>query len=103
MPAVFAWAAALAELVGGLLVAFGLLTRWAALFGAATMFVAAFLRHRALSHWLAAAGIGSPSEETLKAWGNPEMATLFLLILLALALLGPGGWSLDAKLRRRRR
>lgn len=103
MPAVFAWAAALAELVGGLLVVFGLFTRWAAFFGAATMFVAAFVRHRALGHWLAAAGIGSPSEETLKAWGNPEMATLFLLILLALALLGPGAWSLDAKLRRKRR
>ena len=47
MPAVFAWAAALSEFLGGILVALGLLTRPAAFFVFATMSVAAFDRHRA--------------------------------------------------------
>lgn len=102
-PALFAWAAALAEFGGGLLIAFGLATRWAAFFAAFTMFVAAFIRHQAVAQWLAAAGLAAASEEQLKAWGNPEMATLFLLIFLALLLSGGGGWSLDAALTRRKK
>lgn len=103
MPALFGWAAALSELVGGLLVLVGLFTVWGALFGAATMFTAAFINHHALSQWLGKLGIGSATAETIKGWGSPELAIIYLLILLAVALLGPGGWSLDAKLRGKRR
>ena len=46
MPLVFAWIAALTEVVGGLFIATGLFTRVAALFAGFTMFVAAFVAHK---------------------------------------------------------
>jgi putative oxidoreductase len=98
LPVVFAWAAALAELVGGLALAAGLFTRWAAAFAAVTMFVAGFMRHRALSHLASWLGIAPASEETAKAWGNPELAVVYLAIFAAIALLGPGRLSIDAKI-----
>jgi putative oxidoreductase len=100
-PLVFAWAAALAELVGGLCVALGLFTRWAAAFAAFNMFVACFVRHRALSHFLSWLGIAPASEEAVKAWGNPELAFTYLVIMVGVALLGPGAFSVDAKLGRK--
>jgi putative oxidoreductase len=101
VPIVFAWAAALSELVGGTAMALGLFTRWAAAFAAATMFVAAFVRHRAASQLLSWIGIAPATEDQLKGWGNPELATLFLLVCVAVALLGPGRFSIDARLGRR--
>jgi putative oxidoreductase len=101
LPVVFAWAAALSEFAGGILIALGLFTRWAAVSAAATMFVAAFVRHRAAHQLLSFLGIAPASEESLKAWGNPELATVFLAIWAALALLGPGRFSIDARLGRR--
>ena len=101
MPVVFAWAAALSELVGGTAMALGLFTRWAAAFAATTMFVAAFVRHRAASQFLSWIGIAPASEESFKAWGNPELSTIFLLVCLAVALLGPGRFSIDARLGRK--
>ena len=103
LPLAFAWAAALAELVGGLLLALGLLTRIAAFFVASTMAVAAFLHHHALTQWLAAAGLATVPEETLKGWGRPELAVVYLLVALTLLATGAGGWSLDARLRGRKR
>ena len=100
-PIVFAWAAALAEFAGGLCVALGFFTRWAAAFAAFTMFVAAFRRHRALSHLLSWLGIAPASEEALKAWGSPELSLAYLTIMLGLVLLGPGRFSIDAKLGRK--
>jgi putative oxidoreductase len=100
-PVVFAWAAALAECVGGICVALGLFTRWAAAFAAFAMFVASFIRHRALSHFFSWVGIAPATEESIKAWGNPELAFTYLLIMAAIALVGPGALSVDAKMSRR--
>jgi putative oxidoreductase len=101
VPIAFAWAAALSELVGGTAMALGLFTRWAAAFAATTMSVAAFLRHRAASQLLSWLGIAAASEESFKAWGNPELSTIYLLVCLAVALLGPGRFSVDARLGRK--
>ncbi len=81
-PIFFAWCAALAELVGGLLVALGLFTRPAAAFAACTMGVALY-RHR------------------VDPFARMELALLYLSVLLAILLTGPGPLSLDAKVRRR--
>jgi putative oxidoreductase len=99
-PTVFAWAAALSEMVGGLLIAVGLLTRVAATFAGITMFVAAFLRHRLLQQGLAFFGFSPVSEEVLESWGNPERAATYLLIFIALACIGGGRFSLDRLARR---
>jgi putative oxidoreductase len=99
-PTMFAWAAALSELLGGLLIAFGLLTRVAATFAGITMFVAAFLRHRLLLQGLAFFGLRPVSGETLESWGDPERAAIYLLVFIALALFGGGRFSLDRLARR---
>jgi putative oxidoreductase len=99
-PTVFAWAATVAELVGGFLIALGLLTRVAAGFAAFTMFVAAFLRHRLAHQTLAFFGVRAVSEEVLESWGNPERAAVYLLIFLALTLMGGGRFSLDRPVRK---
>lgn len=103
LPALFAWAAALAELLGGLLVALGVGTRVAASFAAVTMFVAAFFRHHALDRLLVAVGMRQASEETVRSWGNPELALLYLLVFTTLVLTGGGRFSLDRVLPGRRR
>ena len=77
LPVVFAWAAALSELVGGALVAIGLFTRIAAALAATTMFVAAFLAH------------------ATDGFSKREPALTYLAIMLALACLGAGKWSID--------
>lgn len=101
LPALFAWAAALGEFLGGLLVALGLGTRLAAAFAGFTMLVAGFVRHRALQHLLVATGAMSVPDDTLRSWGNPELALVYLLVFSALVLAGGGRFSLD-HLRARR-
>src|SRR5262245_13710552 len=66
-PELFAWAAALSEFVGGLLVTLGLGTRVAAGFAAFTMGVAAFARHHAHEQLLVLLGMRHATAETLDA------------------------------------
>lgn len=96
-PLLFAWAAALAEFAGGILVTVGLGTRVAAAFAASTMAVAAFGRHHAHGHLLNALGVAPVSDEVSKGWGNPELALIYLLAFVAIALLGPGRFAIDAR------
>lgn len=81
-PGLFAWAAALAELAGGVLVAVGFATRPAAAMAGFTMLVAAFGRHAA------------------DPYAKKEMALLYLGIMLAFVVMGGGRFSLDAIVRR---
>ena len=95
LPAVFAWAAAASEFVGGLCVAFGIRTRVAAAFAAITMLVAAFGQHR--THWqvLHLLRVDTEPEAVRAAWGSPEKALLYAAIFIALVGLGGGRYSLD--------
>ena len=79
-PAFFAWSAALSEFVGGIFIAIGLLTRPAAFFVTFTMLVAGFLRH--------ADDPFSVKEKTF----------LFAFIAIFLLLVGPGRYSVDARI-----
>jgi putative oxidoreductase len=76
--------AILAELLCSLLVMLGLVTRLAALPLCATMFVAAFLHHSA------------------DPFDKKELALLYLVVFVFLALVGGGNFSLDHLIRRRR-
>ena len=84
VPVLFAWAAALSELLGGILLALGLGSRIAAFFIFATMSVAAFMHHRA------------------DPLSGKELALAYWAASLALMLTGPGGLSLDRLLGRER-
>jgi len=81
LPIVGAWAAALAEFLGGILVAIGLLTRPAAFFALATMCVAFFVVHG-----------GDP-------FSDRELAMLYGLPMLAFCLAGSGRLSVDRLIR----
>jgi putative oxidoreductase len=81
-PEVFAWLAALAETGAPLLIALGLLTRPAALYVALHFVVVVFVAH---------------AGDTL---AERELAVMFGMIALVLALTGPGRYSLDAAIGR---
>jgi putative oxidoreductase len=76
-PGVFAWMAALSELVGGICLALGLGTRISAVLIGGTMVVAAFVAHA-----------GDP-------FAKKEMALLYLAIMVFFALYGGGKWAVD--------
>jgi putative oxidoreductase len=99
LPGLFAWAAALAEFGGGVLVCIGLWTRASAAFAAFTMLVAAFGRPKAHLHLAGMLGLLTVTPEDRQAWGNPELAIVYMLVFAALALLGPGRLSLDGRRR----
>jgi putative oxidoreductase len=82
-PEFFAWAAALGEFGGGILIAVGLFTRPAAFLVLCTMATAFFLRHGA-----------DPYEDK-------EMAMLYGVFGLAMLIAGAGRYSLDAWLANR--
>lgn len=77
LPGVFAWAAGLSEVVGGFMLALGLLTRPSALFVGVTMTVAAFWRHGA-----------DPFE-------RKELALLYLAVAVVFVFAGSGRFGLD--------
>lgn len=82
MPVAFAWAAALSEFAGGLLIAAGLGTRIAAGFLFITMSVALFIVH------------------AKDPFSTKEMAFLYWTISSTLIFTGPGMFSLDRLVRR---
>ncbi|WP_425237170.1 DoxX family protein [Ulvibacterium sp.] len=71
--------AVLAEFVCPILIILGFKTRWAAIFPAVTMVVAAFIVH------------------AQDAIGVKEKALLFLIAFVSISLLGPGKYSIDKK------
>jgi putative oxidoreductase len=77
-PTVLAWCAALAEVVGALLIAIGLLTRPAALVLGFTMAVAGFVVHGA------------------DPFSNKELALLYLAFCVIFGFVGAGKFSVDA-------
>jgi putative oxidoreductase len=94
-PVAFAWAAALSETVGGLLVFLGFGTRIAAALCAITMLVAAVARHHAYDLLLWKLGLMTVTPETAKIWGSPELALMYFMAFVALVLAGAGRLSLD--------
>jgi putative oxidoreductase len=81
-PTLFAWLAGLAEFLGGLFLAAGLLTRPAAFFIGFTMAVAV---------------LGQHGEDP---FGKGEMALLYLCFALTFLALGGGRFSLDRLFRK---
>jgi len=85
------WFGGIIELVCGLAVAFGVLTRWAALLASGTMAVA-YLQF----HWKLDFGAGF--------WpvvNKGELALLYSLVFLFIAFRGAGAWSVDKRLSAR--
>ncbi len=79
-------AAAIIEVVGGALIAVGLLTRVAAFLCSGEMAAGYFLVHAPKSFW--------------PALNQGDAAILFSFIFLYFVFAGPGAWSLDAMLRK---
>ncbi len=82
-------AAGVIELVTGPLILLGLFTRWAAFIASGEMAFAYFIGHFPRGFW------------PIQSHGEP--AVLFCFIFLFLAASGPGSFSLDHLMRRRRR
>ena len=81
-------AAGFIELIGGALIALGLLTSIAAFIAAGEMAVAYFKQHAPNGFWPVVNG--------------GELAALYCFVFLYLAFAGPGPWSIDAMLGRGR-
>ena len=81
-PLLFAWLAALSELVGGIAVTLGIYTRFASLTCAVTMFVAAFIAH------------GDDG------FSKMELALVYLCLFLGLVFTGGGKLTVDSKWRK---
>jgi len=82
-PGLFAVLSALSESIGAALVGLGLFTRWAAAMFCINMIVALY-------------------NEAHKG-DSIELPALYFLMAMTLAILGPGGFSLDSRWPRRRR
>lgn len=82
-PEILAWYIAILELVGGVLLAIGLLTRPIALLVVGFMFVAAFVVHTNAWFWTDR---------------GMEMPLLWLVVAIVIFIKGGGNWSVDKKL-----
>lgn len=91
MPLLFAWMASLAEFLGGILIALGLMTRPVAIALTFNMAVAAFVAHGKDPLFLSS---GMPAK---------EFALLYCLPFLMFFFTGAGRFSIDALLRRTKR
>ena len=81
------------ELVGGFMIAFGVLTRLAAFISAGEMAVAYFMVHaagKAIGH------APSPAEQFFPILNKGELAVVLCWLFLFMAFYGPGRWSIDA-------
>lgn len=79
--------AGLVELVGGLMIAFGFLTSYAAFLASGQMAVAYFKAHA--------------PRGTFPLLNGGELAVVYCFLFLYIASQGGGGWSLDAMMRRK--
>src|SRR5213075_3080459 len=85
-----AWVAGMLEVIGGPLILLGVFTRPVAFILAGEMAVAYFYGHARMGHWL---------------WPVANMghsAVIYCFLFLYISAAGPGPWSLDALLARRR-
>ena len=80
-PPLIVWLAGPIELIGGTLIALGLLTRGAAFLTSGLMAVAYFMAHAPKGFWPIANG--------------GELAVVYCWLSLYLAAHGPGAWALD--------
>lgn len=83
LPVLFAWGAALSELIGGIFIAAGIFTRISALFLGFTMVIAGFVVHAA------------------DPFQVKEMSLLYLAACVLLIFTGGGKYSLDKILRKK--
>lgn len=79
--------AGLIELIGGLMIAFGILTSYAAFIASGQMAVAYFKAHA--------------PEGTLPILNRGELAVLYCFLFLYFGGQGSGRWSIDAMMRRK--
>jgi putative oxidoreductase len=86
------------ELVGGFLIAFGLLTRLAAFVSSGEMAVAYFMVHAAGK---ALARAGSPIDQFFPIINKGELAVVLCWVFLFMVFYGPGRWSIDALFRKK--
>jgi len=84
------WFGSVIELVGGLAIAAGAFTPWAAFIASGEMAVA-YIQF----HWKLAGG-----SRFIPAVNQGELALLYSAVFLFVACRGPGRWSLDSAFRR---
>lgn len=82
VPALIIYVAGSIEFFGGLLIMFGLLTRWAAFLCSGLM---------AAAYWM-----GHGTKALLPIQNQGELAVLYCFVFLFIAAQGSGIWSLDA-------
>ena len=85
------------ELLGGLMIAFGFLTRIAAFISAGEMAVAYFMVHaagKAIGH------PPTPTEQFLPILNKGELAVVLCWVFLFMFFYGSGRWSIDALIGR---
>jgi len=80
------------QLIGGFLIAFGLLTRISAFICSGEMAVAYFMFH--------VASATTPMAKFFPIANKGELAVFYCWVFLFICLYGPGRWSLDALIRK---